>query len=221
MKFILVLPIIFSLNVYSSTSRFDCYHNSADDKDLKEFRHYISKFATKDYIQGIEDGTLTHRKKEIVIDHDLRTEEIMAIRLYTASFYQAENSLLRNNPENISPFVKVLCAALQKLPTSKNILYRGAILPNEVVKRYKVGTIIREEAFTSTSEDEQTAKHFAVKPTLSRKVMFVFKTIKGANIDLVSIYEEHEYLIPAGTEFKVVSSTMSAEGIQVIELEDI
>ncbi|MHC5829038.1 MAG: hypothetical protein ACYT04_77305, partial [Nostoc sp.] len=74
-------------------------------------------------------------------------EELAGVEIYSSAFYGQMNDSLRNGSDALKPnirkivesHIKMTNAALENMPKYEGSVYRGAMLPNEVLSQYKVG----------------------------------------------------------------------------------
>jgi hypothetical protein len=120
------------------------------------------------------------------------------IQAYTGAAYREINKALRNNSVSVDQYkyVKGLNAALDKLPEYKGTVYRKTNLPAHVAESYKVGQVVFERGFTSTSKKE------GVWAGEYRYV--IEESISGRDVQKISHHKsEYEVLFKANSEFIV------------------
>lgn len=156
----------------------------------------------------------------------LTSEDALAINMYTRQFYWNINKGLRGQKfeqfaETGPQFTMVLNKkitkqindGLSKLEDFSGTVYRGASLPGgleameaAVAKHYKVGTVITEKGFTSTSTERSSM--------LSGRIRFEIQSKTGKVVRTLSRHEhENEVLFRSGTKFKVLQVETEATGI--------
>ena len=124
------------------------------------------------------------------------------IKSYSNGSYVEVNEAMRSGSwtEQQHVYAKMLNTAISRMPKYKGTLYRGAGLPLEVQKMYKVGKIVEERAFTSTSTK---SGHSQTEKGNTRYVITA-KGQRGADIKKLSHHkDEGEILFQARTFFKV------------------
>lgn len=139
--------------------------------------------------------------EKIRVPGDPTSKEKSAIRHYTGGSYRAINEALRGGAmdgqmwdEQVKPAIN----GLKKLPGRRGISWRETDVPAEVSAKYKVGTVIEEHGFLSTSKKESFSWGGSVR-----------YSVHGATgVDLnahdLSIHEsENEVLFRPGTRFKI------------------
>lgn len=138
--------------------------------------------------------------------------ELLSIRWYTGDDYQTINSALRSGSAlNLAGYISVLDRALEKLPEYRGYTTRGTNLPDTVGDTYKIGNIVSDPAYFSTSILIQYPGRYQLK-ILSKS---------GRLVDPISQNKgEGEVLFPRGTRFKVLKRENHQEHIN-IELEEI
>lgn len=165
----------------------------------KEAQKYID---TKDgrYVNKLLDS-----------EADVAVRQVDALEDYSFTEYKRINSALRrgttlsrNMQKTVTAIDEVIDGA-RALPNDV-VAYRG--LTEKVAKMFQPGTIIRDDAFVSTTLNEKTAAHFAD----FSKNEFVLEVIlpKGTKCvgmpDFLSI-KEQELLLARGTRFRVLERT--------------
>ncbi len=155
------------------------------------------------------------------VQHDcsFTQAENSAIKYYTGSGYTELNRALRNKVSaqdicnRFAPVIETLNGALTKIKPFTGFVRRGTSLPLEVIRDfYKVGQVVREKAFVSTS-----AAH-----GFSGSVRFVILSKNCVNVDPISINRgEKEVLCPAGSEFVVMAKKLIAGNVTAILMEQI
>ncbi|WP_370089272.1 ADP-ribosyltransferase [Ekhidna sp.] len=151
---------------------------------------------------------------------DMSVEELTSIYHYTTDAYYDLNRALRGlDPmtEQFDAFNKALNKSMDKLPKYSQPVYRGTVLPESVLAKYKNafdnGSEVIEDAFMSTSKDLDVAKSFAddFAQTGETKVFLEINGKNGVDIEDISAYgpsfdpsySESEILFKSGSKFKV------------------
>ena len=166
----------------------------------------------------------------------LKFEELMAIYYYTESQgYKEMNQVLREQSKPLAEDlnikeenlissadknIKVATSGLNRLPGFKGKTYRGldfasiGIDPNE---HYKVGQIIEEKGFTSTTKN-QTMRY-------PGNVVWEINAKKGGkDISEIEAFTNEEVLFPPNSKFKVTGKRhvkKFGRDFWVIELDDV
>jgi ADP-ribose pyrophosphatase YjhB (NUDIX family) len=120
------------------------------------------------------------------------------IKNYTNGGYSATNSALRSGSWTTAQhvYVKMVNKALQAMPTYAGTVQRGTSLDSGDQALYKVGHVVEERAFTSTS----------ISKPWGGNTKFTIKAIgkRGAHVKKLSHYPgEDEVIFSARTFFKV------------------
>ncbi len=151
------------------------------------------------------------RGKSLLPRCGLTLDELLALTLYTGSYYGSLNKALRQGrAESVKPFTDVLVSALKKIKPYTGTVKRGADLPAEAAKKYSVGAVVTYPGFTSSS----------VGTGFGGKYNFVIRSKTGRLIAPYSgSYGELEVLFPAGARFKVLS--MKTSGVDKREQTEI
>lgn len=101
---------------------------------------------------------------------------------------------------------RMLHQALTEMPEWTGTVYRGGGV-NGAAGKYTKGTEVVFNSFTSTSENESTARSFADKARSGTKVIFEIQVVNGRNISPLSLYPKgREVLLPPGSKFEVVDA---------------
>jgi hypothetical protein len=143
-----------------------------------------------------ETNPKQHMPPEGVYD---KYSDTQMIRMYTGSHYRGINEGLRDGvlTEDQWKFTKGVNRGLDKLPNYEGTVYRKVSDPgNKIFNKYKVGTIVEERGFTSTS------KRMKVWAGNTRYTI-VSKT--GKSVEHISPHKgsEAEVLFKSGTRFHV------------------
>jgi hypothetical protein len=129
---------------------------------------------------------------------------------YSGSHYGPVNSELRSGTMTMPQykFMKSLNAGLDKLPKYEKTTYRRASLTPAQAASYKVGHVVEERGFTSTSKDQSV---------WSGSHQFIVHGRNGRDISKLSSHaSEAEVLFKSGSRFHVKSVNGNT-----IELEEI
>ncbi|MBL7715045.1 MAG: hypothetical protein JNL01_06215 [Bdellovibrionales bacterium] len=94
----------------------------------------------------------SYTRKKPKLNCGLTQVEYTMLQYYTGSGYYCLNKGLREKKFKYDdPAIQTLNSALSKLPNYRGFVSRGADLPQEVIRRHQVGSIIEYTSFTSTS----------------------------------------------------------------------
>lgn len=135
-------------------------------------------------------------------------DELVAIRIYTGSEYREINRLLRTrDAAGLGTWhgtVVLASSGLNRLPSYREVVERGATLSPAVIKLYEdaknAGKPITERGFISTTFGKVENIGF------SGNVKFVIRGKSGRRIDEISLFpNEKEVLFPPGADFNVKS----------------
>jgi hypothetical protein len=146
-------------------------------------------------------------------------DERLALWIYTSAdgWYKEINRQLREDEAevNTQEFTKVLNQALSKLFVYGGYVYRGVAIPNLDVflMDYRVGSVIRWDAFTSASKDQSLAFY--------GNVLFVIKSQRGRSLGAHSATAHlDEVLFCAPSHFRVVAVERKGDDA-VIEVDEV
>ena len=114
-------------------------------------------------------------------------------------------------------FLYYLLSGLDKLADTKDVVYRGYPDKHKVGQQYQVGRPIQWGAFSSTSRDASTAKHFTDKHS---GVIFKLSVLSGKVIKAHSYFPaEDEVLISPQARFFVSSGLyVGADGYTYLDI---
>jgi len=152
----------------------------------------------------------------------LTEDEAGAIHLYTTNFLykmlnDALRSLDRKKVEQYLSYLRLLITALDKIPSSSKMLYRGVAL--DLSSQYRLGTEVTWWAVSSCTPDLKVASSFGGG---SKRTLFLINSSRSVGIrDLSQYTAEEEFVLAPGTSFiveKVVSKGQLHE-IHMRELE--
>ena len=180
---------------------------------------------------------IDHAARETSFAKSLAPHEQDAVNEYSGRKYQAINRLARTgsihpskesgrpksteDPREIAGHVKSLDAALAKMePTPRDMLvHRGSVAKE--LRDVKVGDVITDKGFMSTSADAATGHAFAsgihggeVGTKISIHVP------KGTKLSpLPTMLGEGEHLFPRNTSLRVTHSSKDERGFHVVHAE--
>lgn len=141
-----------------------------------------------------------HDPEEIKKKTNLTDAQLRAILKYTLEEFQNINPGLASgsltNPQ--AAFVRIMDCALEKIPSQKVTVYRGASRRIPMAP----GKVVVFEPYTSTSLDREQAKTF-IRPNGR---LMILKVRSAKDISQISnAPTEKELLLPRGLKFKVES----------------
>jgi hypothetical protein len=139
----------------------------------------------------------------------LTDEEVAGMIGYTSHDYTFLNAALRSGDPaqllKVAPYIDRAVAGLDALPNYTGLVYRGVEssgIPAAIKAQYKVGGVIEEAAFTSSS--------YVKGANFSGDWQYTIVSKTGKQIDFLSqIGTEKEVLFRPGTRFKILDITTS------------
>ena len=163
-------------------------------------------------------------------EHDLTKDQSAAIYIYTmewgqTSLYRLLNQALRSEDRQALkiwfPYLKLFDTALEKLPTVKEVIWRG--VPLDIGRNYRENEMITWWSVNSCSSSVNVIKNFLGKS--EKSTLFLIEAINGKRIRGYTKYEnENEILLPLGTEFRVKSHPLERPTgtftVHLIEMND-
>jgi len=145
---------------------------------------------------------------------NLNQVEFLALYSYTSNDFVIINPALRKKTENLQyldPIVDHIDSGLDKLPVFKGTVLRGVRLKDQVSQKLKVGSLFKDPAYLSTSENQAFGGtyQFKIKSETGREVYHL-----SANPD------EKEILFHRNTEFRItkISKENSTTYIEMTEI---
>lgn len=183
-------------NLHIKTKPVDLTRYEATDEELARVK---SEFPN-DYEYAERDV------KKIKLIGKVKTEEAVALRLYTGSTYSELNGALRaQDPSSLPQYantIKAAASGLNHIPAETCIAKRGVSgLSDAAIDILKNKRRFKEAGFTSTSYGG---------PGFSGKIEFTIKSDHCRKIDWLSAVEsEKEALFPPGSEFIVETAEFS------------
>ena len=164
----------------------------------------------------------------------LPEDELFAVAAYTYDkqtgeqsgnlYYELNNALRQRSAGGRATllqlwggFLYYLLSGLDKLADTKDVVYRGYPDKHKVGQQYQVGRPIQWGAFSSTSRDASTAKHFTDKHS---GVIFKLSVLSGKVIKAYSYFPaEDEVLISPQARFFVSSGLyVGADGYTYLDI---
>lgn len=142
--------------------------------------------------------------------------ETVATKAYSSELYYDLNTNLRQNNLSVQDkrFVAVLNQGLVKLPDEVQMTFRETTLPAEILKKYQVGKIVIEQAFTSSTLNIGLS-------TFRGNVRFVIHGRHGKLIEDISDFpNEREVLFKDKTRFQVLD-VETQNNITIIIMQEI
>lgn len=183
--------------------------------DLKQFKEFFD-VGYEDAIDKVRRAMQDPQVRQLLAH--VPEDELAAIVLYTQTYFVEMNSALRNrDKESMKDFgngIKLADKGLAKMPVHEGWVHRGVeSLPAEVLAKYVPGVVVTEEAFTSTSQQEDAA--------FAGKVKFNILSKTGRDVRQLSRVEaEKEVLFRPGTKFIVVDKVRDGDST-IITMEEV
>jgi len=147
----------------------------------------------------------------------LSVDEAASVHMYTTNFlYKMLNASLRSSDRKgvtaYFSYLRLLLNALQKLPVSTNMLYRGVAL--DLSKEYPKGAEVTWWAVSSCTPSFGVAKGFG--GSKSTWTLFLIKPRTSVGIKHMSQYKnEEEFVLAPGTQFKVTEVVRKGSCVEV------
>jgi hypothetical protein len=175
-------------------------------------------------IRHVMDYVATAKKKYNRHSPLLTRDESAAIYLYTipgTKFFSSLNRALRAGVRQVLEpwlhFLKLLMAALKKLPPTKAIIWRG--VNNDVVF-----TLHEDKVYTWWDITSCSMNINSVQPYLGENgTLFAIETIHGRDISTFSaVPDEEEVIIMPGTRVRAKAQSLNIPGhLFIFHLEEI
>ena len=161
-------------------------------------------------------------------EHGLSKDQSASIYIYTmewgnTSLYRVLNNALRSQNRQALriwfPYLKLLDTALDKLPTVKEILWRG--VPLDIGQSFVKDQTITWWSVNSCSSSIDVIKNFL--DNNKNSTLFLIEAINGKKVSGYTEYEnEDEIILPIGTQFRVKSNALDhPNGSHVVHLVEI
>ncbi|CAF1013776.1 unnamed protein product [Adineta steineri] len=163
-------------------------------------------------------------------EHGLTHDESASIYIYTMEWgeqtlYRVLNQALRNENRDVLkvwfPYIKLFDTALNKLPTAKEVVWRG--ITADIGKNFTKNQIITWWSINSCSSSVNVIKKFLGKEKNS--TMFLIEALNGKKVSSYTQFEsEDEIILRLGTEFRVKSNALDHPNgsylVHLIEIDD-
>ncbi|CAF1185887.1 unnamed protein product [Adineta steineri] len=161
-------------------------------------------------------------------EHGLTHDESASIYIYTMEWgeqtlYRVLNKTLRNENRDLLKvwfaYIKLLDTALNKLPTVKEVVWRG--ITADVGKTFHENDKITWWSINSCSSKVNVIKGFLGNK--SNSTMFLIEALNGKKVSGYTQFEsEDEIILKMGTEFRVKSNALDhPNGLYVVHLIEI
>jgi hypothetical protein len=160
----------------------------------------------------------------------LTSDESASIMIYTMewepykkSFYVILNTALRAaNYEELKPwfsYLRLIINALQKLPATGHILYRG--VKTDLTTQYCREDTIVWWGFSSCTLSLETLKNERFLGKSGIRTLFSIECESGKNIRSHSFYaDEDEILLLPARQFEVIGCLDQGNGLQIVQLKE-
>jgi hypothetical protein len=160
--------------------------------------------------------------------HNLTKDESASIYIYTMEWgddtlYRILNEALRSeNRQALKiwfPYLKLFDTALDKLPTVKEVIWRGISL--DIGKDFIRDQIITWWSVNSCSSSVDVIKKFIEND--KKSTLFLIEAVNGKKVSGYTEYEnEDEIILKIGTQFRVKSNALDySNGSHVVHLIEI
>ena len=161
-------------------------------------------------------------------EHNLSKDESASIYIYTmewgeTTLYRVLNQALRSEKrEDLKiwfPYLKLFDTALNRLPTVKEVVWRG--VPLDIGKNFTKNQIFTWWTVSSCSSSVNVIETFLQNK--SNSTLFSIESANGKKVSGYTEYEaEEEVILRIGTEFRVQSNSLrSADGLHTVHLIEI
>ena len=181
----------------------------------------------EDHIPGLSDMARKAKRNVNKGSDAITPDESAAIGLYTMenvpnNVYTTLNQALRSEQHSrLRPwffFLKLLLTALDKLPSKNGLVWRG--IRRDVSNKYEIGAHIVWWGFSSCIESLSQTRQFVGKQ--GQRTIFSIQCINGKMIQEYSWHPiEGEILLMPGTYLKVKDKMNLADGLHIINLEEV
>ncbi|CAF1351956.1 unnamed protein product [Rotaria sordida] len=163
-------------------------------------------------------------------EHGLSRDQSAAIYIYTmewgeATLYRTLNKALRSeNRQGLKIwflYLKLFDTALDKLPTVKEVVWRG--IPLDIGKNFTENQIVTWWSINSCSSSVNVIKNFLGNDKNS--TLFLIEAVNGKKISGYTEYEnENEIILQMGSQFRVKSDPLDQSNgshlVHLIEIDD-
>ncbi|MBF0548695.1 MAG: hypothetical protein HQM08_29975 [Candidatus Riflebacteria bacterium] len=191
------------------------FYSPEDYKEVPDDCRYFEGWASS--YAKIKEETESRTSCDIPESQNLTIDERIALFTYTTQYFALINSILRNGTEKekqlLSPLVTRISSALKKLPSFKGMTIRG-IKSFVGFEEYKVGQIVTEKTFTSTTNDPKSE----ISTAFSFVLHITSKTGKALG-GLSGHPEESEVLFDKGTRFQITDRKDTQDKVIVTMVE--
>lgn len=183
---------------------------SKEDKDVLKLKGLGLDLVREDVRDEIEAKSEFKREESIInelavkLGVDRAIAAYKATKKYSSSTYGRMNNSLRS--DKLPKDVDLIDDFIENAPKNKsNILFRG--VDRSFGEKLEVGQSFTDKAFSSTSEDKETAMNFANKKSKGFIIEISGTKDKGSNMPLSHYTKwnesEQEVMLPRNTSYKV------------------
>jgi NAD:arginine ADP-ribosyltransferase len=160
----------------------------------------------------------------------LSIDESASIRLYTMQWRPKEQSLYsvlnkhlrsedRDDLKKWFLYLKLLITALSKIPSTCRLVYRGVKL--DLSHEHPQGRNTIWWGFSSCTTSMRVVEKEAFLGTTGTRTLFKIGCYSGKDIHQHSAFpKEHEVLLLAATEFRIVASFHTSDEVHIIHLKE-
>ena len=161
-------------------------------------------------------------------EHGLSKDQSASIYIYTMEWgdqtlYRVLNQALRSeNRQALKvwfPYIKLFDTALEKLPTVKEVVWRG--IPVDIGKKFTENQLVTWWSINSCSSSVNVIKSFLGNENNS--TLFLIEATSGKKISGYTEFEnENEIILKMGTQFRVKCDPLvQSNGSQIVHLIEI
>ena len=160
----------------------------------------------------------------------LSIDESSSIRLYTMEWKPREQTLyfllnkcLRSEDRDLLRhwflYLKLIITALSKIPSASRLVYRGVRL--DLSREHPQGRNTIWWGFSSCTTSIKAVEKQAFLGTTGTRTLFKIGCYSGKDIHQHSAFpKEYEFLLLAATEFRIVASFHTSDGVHIIHLKE-
>lgn len=147
------------------------------------------------------------------IPKNLTEDELIALYGYTQTLYRTVNAFLRQDETlTVSPYVKAMDSALEKLPVYEGEVVRSANVPVDVAKTYVVGGFITIPAYAAASIR-------GLRPGRDR---FKIHSLSARKLGgLADVPADGDVIFPRNSKFRVLAKKKNKDETTDYELEEL
>ncbi|WP_106396409.1 ADP-ribosyltransferase domain-containing protein [Actinocorallia populi] len=196
------------------------------DSPLMDFRETIAPVAK--LLSGLD--SYVRRSYEFGkmqadgVTEGLSADEIAALYLYTceSAFYRQINATLRNPDRTRAvpylPYLRLLFAAVSRLPARREPLWRGVSL--DLRAQYPLGRTVTWWGVSSCTSKLSVARSFL--GGRGKRTLFEVTPVRAVGIrDFSAFTGEEEFILPPGTQLKVTDVKAERGGLYTVKLTEL